>query len=110
MNQANTVLLGAIAGFTIFIGLPVARLRGLSRATTGFLNALATGILIFLLWDVLSKANEPVAAALDGVHHGEAGGFLGLAVVFAAGIAIGLLSLISFNQWLGGRPAARAER
>jgi zinc transporter, ZIP family len=103
MNQPTTVLLGAIAGFTIFIGLPVARLRGLSRATTGFLNALATGILIFLLWDVLSKANEPVAAALDGVHHGQAGAFLGLAGVFAAGIAIGLLSLISFNQWLGAR-------
>jgi ZIP family zinc transporter len=103
MNQPTTVLLGAIAGFTIFIGLPVARLRGLSRATTGFLNALATGILIFLLWDVLSKANEPVAAALEGVRHGEAGAFLGLAGVFAGGIAIGLLSLISFNQWLGAR-------
>src|SRR5215472_13350715 len=103
MSQPTTILLGAIAGFTIFIGLPVARLRKLSRATTGFLNAVATGILIFLLWDVLSMANEPVTRALGAVHHGQAGAFLGLAGVFAAGIAIGLLSLVSFNQWSGNR-------
>jgi ZIP family zinc transporter len=103
MSQPTTVLLGAIAGLTIFIGLPVARLRRLSRKTTGFLNAVATGILIFLLWDVLSKANEPVSAALNDLHRGQAGTFLGLAGVFAAGIAIGLLSLIAFNQWSGQR-------
>src|SRR5262252_4701450 len=103
MSQPTTILLGAIAGFTIFIGLPVARLRRLSRAATGFFNAVATGILIFLLWDVLSKANEPVSAALAGLHQGRAGAFLGLAGVFAAGIAIGLLSLVSFNQWSGQR-------
>lgn len=103
MSQPTTILLGAIAGFTIFIGLPVARLRKLSRTTTGFLNAIATGILIFLLWDVISKASEPVETALAGLHHGEAGTFLGLAGVFAAGIGVGLMSLVSFNQWSGQR-------
>jgi ZIP family zinc transporter len=103
LSQPTTILLGAIAGFTIFIGLPVARLRRLSRTTTGFLNAVATGILIFLLWDVISKANEPVAAALAGLHRGQTGAFLGLAGVFAVGITIGLLSLVSFNQWSGHR-------
>jgi ZIP family zinc transporter len=103
MNQPTTILLGAIAGFTIFIGLPVARLRKLSRTTTGFLNAVATGILIFLLWDVVSKANEPVSTALAGVHHGQVGAFLGLVGVFAAGITIGLVSLVSFNQWSARR-------
>ncbi len=103
MSQLTTILLGAIAGFTIFIGLPVARLRTLSRTVTGFLNALATGILIFLLWDVISKASEPVARSLTSLHRGQAGTFLGLAGVFVAGIAIGLLSLVYFNQWCGGR-------
>jgi ZIP family zinc transporter len=103
MSQPTTIMLGAIAGLTIFIGLPVARLRKLSRAATGFLNAMATGILIFLLWDVISKANEPVTAALAGLHHGQAGAFFGLAGVFAAGITIGLVSLVSFNQWSGQR-------
>src|SRR5690348_7631287 len=110
MNQPTTILLGAIAGLTIFIGLPVARLRRLSRATTGFLNAVATGVLVFLLWDVLSKANEPVSAALARLHHGDAGTFLGLAGVFAAGIAIGLLSLVGFNQWSGQRFRRAAGR
>jgi ZIP family zinc transporter len=33
-----------------------------------FLNALATGILIVLLWDVRTSAWEPAGAAL-GLHH-----------------------------------------
>ncbi len=103
MSQLTTILLGAIAGFTIFIGLPVARLRTLSRTVTGFLNALATGILLFLLWDVVSKASEPVAGSLTSLHHGQAGTFLGLAGVFVAGIAIGLLALVYFNQWCAAR-------
>ena len=48
MTQTTAALLGGIAGLTIFIGLPVARLRGISRAMQGFLNALATGVLVFL--------------------------------------------------------------
>lgn len=110
MNQPTTILLGAIAGFTIFIGLPVARLRRLSRTTTGFLNAIATGILIFLLWDVVSKASEPVTTALDDLHHGQVGTFLGLAGVFAAGITVGLMSLVSFNQWSGKRFGRQGSR
>ena len=49
MSQPMAVLLGAIAGGTIFLGLPVARLRGLPTSVQGFLNAFATGILVFLL-------------------------------------------------------------
>jgi zinc transporter, ZIP family len=100
MTQATTVLLGAIAGFTIFIGLPVARLRGLSRPVQGFLNAIATGILIFLLWDVLSKANDPVQKALEGVRHGHPADFAAMVVLFAGGIGAGLLSLAYFNPLL----------
>ena len=39
-----TVLLGAIAGFTIFLGLPIARARRASQQTIALLNALAIGI------------------------------------------------------------------
>src|SRR6266851_5956428 len=103
MSQATTILLGAIAGFTIFIGLPVARLRNLSRPAQGFLNAVATGILVFLLWDVLSKANQPVEKALDQLHKGQAAGFVGLVAVFVVGVAVGLLSLVYFNLLLSDR-------
>src|SRR2546428_330269 len=56
MSHATAAALGAIAGATIFIGLPIGRVRGISRTVQGFLNALATGVLIFLLWDILTHA------------------------------------------------------
>lgn len=108
MSVETTVLLGAIAGFTIFLGLPVARLRNLSRATQGFLNALATGVLVFLLWDVLSKANEPIEDALKKLRGGDAAAsdaFVTFLALFVGGIALGLLSLAVFNHRLArGRP------
>lgn len=106
MSETTVIILGAIAGFTIFLGLPVARLRDLSRSVQGFFNALATGILIFLLWDILSKAHEPVNKALDALRKGEVGEFVAVVGVFASGIAIGLLSLTYFNRWLARRMRA----
>jgi zinc transporter, ZIP family len=49
-------MLGAIAGFTIFLGLPVGRIRAQLGRTKAALNATAIGILVFLLWDVLANA------------------------------------------------------
>jgi ZIP family zinc transporter len=102
MSYGTTILLGAIAGLTIFLGLPVARLRKRPVRVQGFLNALATGILIFLLWDVLSKANEPVVTALNGVHTGDVARFTAMIVIFIGGLTTGLLSLIYFNRTLAG--------
>ncbi len=95
MSQGTAVALGAIAGVTIFLGLPVARLRGLPKPMQGFLNAFATGILVFLLWDILSHAGDPVKAAIG---QGQRGTFAALAAIFAVGIAVGLLSLVYFNR------------
>src|SRR6202171_1694172 len=96
MSQATTVLLGAIAGATIFLGLPVARLRGIPKVVQGFLNAFATGILVFLLWDILSHAGGPVTAALEQ----RRGSFVAMGLIFAGGIAVGLLGLVYFNRSL----------
>jgi ZIP family zinc transporter len=95
MSQAAAVALGAIAGGTIFLGLPVARMRGLPKAIQGFLNAFATGILVFLLWDILSHAGGPVEAALE---QSDRGPFAVMAIIFAIGIATGLLGLVYFNR------------
>ena len=38
MNFAETVLLGAIAGFTIYIGLPVGKLKVMSDKVRSFLS------------------------------------------------------------------------
>jgi zinc transporter, ZIP family len=95
MSQAAAVALGAIAGGTIFLGLPVARMRGLPKAIQGLLNAFATGILVFLLWDILSHAGEPVELALKP---GSGLSFWALAAIFAASFAVGLLGLVYFNR------------
>lgn len=103
MSQGTTILLGAIAGFTIFLGLPVGRLQYLSRNVRGMLNSIATGILVFLFWDVVSKANEPVVKALTDLRHGDIGSFVVLAGLFLGGLAAGLMSLIYFNGQMGPR-------
>ena len=100
MSQAAAVALGAVAGATVFLGLPVARLRGLPKGAQGFLNAFATGILVFLLWDILSHAGGPVEAALTA---GAGGRFAGMAAIFAVGVAAGLLGLVYFNRGIFGR-------
>src|SRR5438270_6238753 len=97
MSQTTAALLGALAGCTVFIGLPVARLRGLKPTTQGFLNAIATGVLVFILWDILAHAGEPLNAALATMRKGSPSTFVLLALIFAGGLGLGLLSLVYFN-------------
>jgi ZIP family zinc transporter len=108
MSTTKLLILGAIAGSTIFVGLPVGRLaRPLPRTRAG-LNAVAIGILLFLLYDVLSHANEPVESALTAASTGEGtwARFAWLAFVFAGGVGLGLLSLVYYDR----RLAASARR
>jgi ZIP family zinc transporter len=100
MSTAEILLLGAIAGCTIFIGLPVARLRNVSPSLRSMLAAVATGILIFLLWDVLSAAVEPVEAALTAGHDGR---FFWLTTLLTVCFAVGLLSLVYYDAWMKAR-------
>ena len=93
-----TVLLGAIAGLTIYLGLPIARLRNPSKMLQVFLNSLATGILIFLFWDIVSKASEPIHEALGSAQKGDPGQFIFLLLIFAAGLGIGLMGLVYFDM------------
>ena len=66
MSFVQTVLLAAFAGVTIFLGLPVGRLRVSARVQV-ILTAAAAGVVLFLLWDILSHAVEPLA---DGPRSG----------------------------------------
>jgi ZIP family zinc transporter len=102
MSTAQTLLLGALAGCTIFIGLPVARLRNVPSSVRSMLAAIATGILIFLLWDVLAGAVDPVETALKA---GRDGRFLWLATLLTAGFAGGLLPLVYYDGWMKKRRA-----
>jgi ZIP family zinc transporter len=97
MSTTETLVLGAIAGLTIFLSLPMARLRNLTPGIGVALNAVATGILIFLFWDVLSHGVEPVETHLEAHHWGT---FVGYAALLLAGIAVGMMSLVYYDRWL----------
>jgi ZIP family zinc transporter len=100
MSTAQTLLLGAIAGVTIFVGLPLGRMQNVSPATKAFLAATATGVLIFLFWDVLSHAIGPVETALK---QGRDGRFGWLVFLLAAGFFTGLMSLVYYDLWMKRR-------
>ena len=98
MTLAQTVGLGALAGFTIYLGLPVARIRQKTTKLQSLLTAIALGILIFLVWDILSKALEPVGSALKaGVSSGHLGPFVVLATMLVLGLVVGLVGLVVFD-------------
>jgi ZIP family zinc transporter len=105
MSTTQVLLLGAIAGGTIFLGLPIGRMQNLSPATRAGLSALATGILIFLLWDVMTEAVEPIESALDDRHWGR---FSWLAFLGVAGFALGLMALVYYAEWMKNRSKRRA--
>src|ERR687888_586009 len=85
MSTGHVLILGAIAGGTIFLGLPIGRLQNLTAPARAGLSALATGILLFLLWDVLSGAVEPIEEKLSDRHWGD---FVGFSAVGLAGFAL----------------------
>ena len=109
MSEAQTLLLGFVAGVTILFGLPVGRLRAPRPGLRQFLNALAIGILLFLIWDVLVHAYEPVDTALGHLHDRTAGigPVLGYGALFLAGTGVGLLSLVYYERWLAARGPRR---
>src|SRR5205823_4351117 len=86
--------LGAIAGFTIYFGLPVGRLQGLGDRTRAFLSVLAAGILLFIFWDVLDAAHGILESGLLMAKDGHGWGtFAARGVMAAAGILAGGLGL-----------------
>jgi ZIP family zinc transporter len=90
------------------LGLPIGRVSSPAPRLRAALNAGAIGILVFLLFDVLSHANEPVEAALTAAHGGTGTWlrFAGLAAVFAVGLAVGLVGLVRFDRWAASEPSS----
>ena len=106
MSTGHILILGAIAGATIFLGLPVGRMHGLSINARAGLSALATGILIFLFWDVMSGAVDPIEGALDAHQWGR---FSGLSVLGVLGFGAGLMSLVYYEAWMKQRSDRRSS-
>ena len=110
VDLLELVLLGSVAGFTIFLGLPVV-LFGISDRTRGFLNAFAVGILMFLIVDVFGHAWEQTTN--DAVAAFSGSGSMGAAVTELAlmfgGISLGLLGLVVYERNYMGKGAEAVD-
>ena len=115
MSTAQTLLLGGIAGITIFLGLPFGRYRDAGIRLKAVFMAIAAGILLFLFFDVLAHGWEPVEHAAADHHWGD---LVGFGLLFSGGIIAGLMSLVYYDRWmarqrgkalLGPGAASRAE-
>src|ERR1700737_1802925 len=99
MSLATTAVLGAIAGLTIFLGLPLARLTRPRSWLMSYLTAASVGVLLFILYDVIRNASETINSALSsdrglGIRYG---------ILLAVGLAAGILSLVAFEKVRAGR-------
>jgi ZIP family zinc transporter len=106
------LVLGAIAGFTIFLGLPLAGLRNLSLMKRGFLNAFAIGILVFLIIDVFSHAWESTEEAANDVVAGKSplSSAIASLVAMFGGLGIGLLGLTWYeSKYMKKMPIVQAK-
>jgi ZIP family zinc transporter len=119
LSFAQTVALGALAGFTIYIGLPVGRLQLLGGRSRVALAMFSVGVLAFIFVDVLSNGISIVDRALQAVkhHHGSAAYLIWLVVLLGAGFAVGSAGLAMVQRRMrplgaripkiaGGAPAA----
>ncbi len=105
MSFAETSLLGAIAGFTIFLGLPFGRARRVGARTRVGLAFFAVGILAFIFVDVMEHAVGIVEGAVDGykAHEHNLWPAIGLAAALAVGFAVGLAGIATVEDRLRRR-------
>jgi zinc transporter, ZIP family len=106
MSFAETVLLGALAGFTIFLGLPVGRLQVLNTRARVALAMFAVGVLAFIFVDVLSHGFGIVETAVTDFkdNHGSFGHAAAMALLLGGGFAIGSAGLATVERRM--RPKA----
>ncbi len=108
MSIPQILLLGAVAGLTIFLGLPIARLRRPRPQLQAFLNAAAAGVLFFLLVDILADSFGTVKEALRGVEQHGLLPFVVFVLALVAGLGVGLLGLTHFATRLAQPGSAAA--
>ena len=94
MSFIQVLTLGCVSGLTIFLGMPLARLRIGRKGHIVFLNALAIGLLFFLFVDIITHAIEPIETTIK--HHDLSVILLISALII--GFGVGLLSLVYYGR------------
>jgi ZIP family zinc transporter len=107
MSTADVAVLGAVAGFTIFLGLPMGRVEMQNVRVKTLLNGISAGILAFLLVDILANAGDVLDESLATA---QAGGswmrFAGLTLCYGVGLGVGLMSLLYVGKAIRRRRAS----
>ncbi|MBI4370517.1 MAG: ZIP family metal transporter [Elusimicrobia bacterium] len=98
--EATPWLMGLLAGVTIFAGLPVAVLPKIREKTRGFITSVSTGILIYLFMEMCAKEIDELEDLLASAmaDYPTWGDFWWYAFVFVAGLSVGLLGLVYFEN------------
>jgi zinc transporter, ZIP family len=93
-------VLGALAGFTIYLGLPFGRLQLVSNRARVALAMFSVGVLAFLFAEILTHGVEIVEEAVEklGDGDGSLAEALGLALLFGGGFAAGSAGLALIEQ------------
>jgi zinc transporter, ZIP family len=105
LSFSETVVLGALAGFTIYLGLPFGRLQLLSPRARVALAMFSVGVLAFLFVDVLEHGFGIVESAVEDFKNDKAGigPALGLTVLLGTGFAAGTAGLAMVERMLRRR-------
>jgi ZIP family zinc transporter len=108
MSFGETVLLGALAGFTIYLGLPFGRLQLVSPRARVAMAMFSVGVLAFLFAEVLVHGVEIVEHNFEklGNGHGSLGYGVLLSLMLGGGFAAGSAGLALIEQWM--RPRSKA--
>jgi ZIP family zinc transporter len=95
VNFLTTVLFSSIMGFSIYLSLPIVLRKRTSERTTRLLNAVAIGILIFIMCDVFSNVMPSLYGS--GAFYGY-GAAPFMSAVFAIALGIGFFMLYVFEN------------
>jgi zinc transporter, ZIP family len=95
MSFGETVLLGALAGFTIYLGLPFGRIEFVSQRAKVALAMFSVGVLAFLFAEVLVHGVEIVEEHFEELGDGEGSLLEGLflALMLGGGFTLGSAGL-----------------
>jgi ZIP family zinc transporter len=102
MSFSETTLLGAIAGITIYLGLPVGRVQRIDERLRVALAMFSAGILAFIFMDVSSHGETIIEATLDRFKHGHTsfGHIVWLFALLAAGFITGTAGIAGVERSL----------
>lgn len=98
MPLANILLMGAVAGFTIYLGFPFV-LFSRNQRTKAFLSSISVGVLLFLFVEMAYLLIEGIEQKLKQQAMGMAGAgeLWSLLAIFVGGLLISLLGLVFYE-------------